>query len=246
MSKVLVVGDGCTDVFVYGNIERICPEAPVPVINPTDKTENGGMANNVVANLEALDVKVKCITNTNEVIKTRYVDNRSNQLVLRVDENDSCDPISVEQLTEIVEYDCDAVIISDYCKGFLNEEAIEFICENKDNVFIDTKKKLGKWIEDVTFIKINELEHKKNFEFIPNYPELEDRLIITQGSKGCVYMGETFPVEEVPVKDVSGAGDTFISALVVKYLETKDIKIAIDYAQHCTTIVVQKHGVATI
>ena len=59
-------------------------------------------------------------------------------------------------------------------------------------------------------------------------------------------MGETFPVEEVPVKDVSGAGDTFISALVVKYLETKDIKKSICYAQECTTIVVQKHGVATI
>tara|TARA_Y100001973_G_scaffold78219_1_gene114771 strand:+ start:1785 stop:2522 length:738 start_codon:yes stop_codon:yes gene_type:complete len=244
--KILVVGDSCTDVFIYGAIERICPEAPVPVINPNRKTENGGMCKNVVANLEALNVQVICVTNENEVIKTRFVDERSNQLVLRVDENDSCDPISVEQLSKIIEVDYDAVIISDYCKGFLNEKAIEFICKNKDNVFIDTKKKLGDWIEDVTFIKINELEHKKNFEFIPNYPELEDRLIITQGSKGCVYMGEVFPVDEVPVKDVSGAGDTFISALVVKYLETKDIKEAIVFAQECTTKVVQKFGVATI
>ena len=75
MRSILVIGESCADIFVYGTCDRICPEAPVPVINPTNKTENGGMANNVVANLEALKAEVKCITNTNEVIKSRYVDN---------------------------------------------------------------------------------------------------------------------------------------------------------------------------
>ena len=59
-------------------------------------------------------------------------------------------------------------------------------------------------------------------------------------------MNETFKVDEVPVKDVSGAGDTFLSGLVVEYLKTKDIRKSIQFAQECTTQVVQKHGVATI
>ena len=67
MSKVLVIGDSCTDVFIYGKIERLCPESPVPVINPTHQTENGGMSKNVKSNLEALGLEVDIITNTNDI-----------------------------------------------------------------------------------------------------------------------------------------------------------------------------------
>ena len=87
MNNILVIGDSCTDVFIYGNIERICPEAPVPVIKPIRKTENGGMSKNVKSNVEALGNKCGIITNGNKIRKVRYVDSRSNQLVLRVDEN---------------------------------------------------------------------------------------------------------------------------------------------------------------
>jgi|1_EtaG_2_1085319.scaffolds.fasta_scaffold35282_3 sugar/nucleoside kinase (ribokinase family) len=47
-------------------------------------------------------------------------------------------------------------------------------------------------------------------------------------------------------KDVSGAGDTFIAGLVRGYLDTQDIESAIEFAQKCTTHVVQQHGVATV
>ena len=30
--KILVIGDKCTDVFVYGSVDRVCPETPVPVM----------------------------------------------------------------------------------------------------------------------------------------------------------------------------------------------------------------------
>ena len=68
MNKVLVIGDSCTDVFIYGDIERICPEAPVPVFKPTNQTENGGMAKNVVRNLESLGCEVDLISNPNDII----------------------------------------------------------------------------------------------------------------------------------------------------------------------------------
>ena len=86
----------------------------------------------------------------------------------------------------------------------------------------------------------------KNYDVIADYPELEEKLITTQGSRGCKYMDKMFPTQEVPVKDVSGAGDTFLAGLVVEYVKTKDIVKSIKFAQECTTIVVQKHGVATI
>ena len=65
------------------------------------------------------------------------------------------------------------------------------------------------------------MEHQKNFERIPNYPELEDKIIVTRGKDGCIFRNEIFPVKEVSVKDVSGAGDTFMAGLVVDYIKTK-------------------------
>ena len=244
MSRVLVIGDSCKDIFVYGDIHRVCPEAPVPVFNPTHRTENDGMAKNVVRNLEALGCNVEFISNDNSIKKIRYVDNRSNQMVLRVDENDKCRSINENEIDYIEKFhmNFDAVIISDYCKGFLDEEDICFIADKCNNVFLDTKKEIGDWVNDVDFIKINELEYKKNYSGNPN----DDKLIVTLGSKGCRYKDELFPVEEVSVKDVSGAGDTFMSALVVEYIKTGDIRKSINFAQECTTKVVQQPGVVTI
>ena len=76
----------------------------------------------------------------------------------------------------------DLIIISDYCKGFLEESDIEYICENNFNVFVDTKKRLGHWIRQIfDFIKINELEYMKNHEVLDD--GFEDKLIVTLGKK---------------------------------------------------------------
>ena len=252
--RVLVIGDSCQDIFVYGDITRISPEAPIPVFVPSHTEKNDGMARNVSHNVESLEMNISTITNKNGIVKKRYVDNRSGQMVLRVDEHDYCERIDKKVLETIRNNKCkphfndvtkvDAIIISDYCKGFLEEDDIQFICENNDNVFVDTKKKLGKWIEFADFIKINELEYKKNHEILSN--GFEDKLVVTLGSRGCRYRNKVYSVPEVPVKDVSGAGDTFLAALVRGYLDTQDIEKAINFAQKCTTIVVQKHGVATV
>ena len=53
-------------------------------------------------------------------------------------------------------------------------------------------------------------------------------------------------MEEVSVKDVSGAGDTFMAGLVYQFVKTHNITNAINFAQECTTKVVQKIGVETI
>jgi bifunctional ADP-heptose synthase (sugar kinase/adenylyltransferase) len=252
---VLVIGEVCTDVFIYGEIKRLSPEAPVPVLNPLKEVSNDGMAKNVLNNVAALKVEVFSITNKNSIRKIRYVDYKSNQLVLRVDEHDFCDRIEKDTLLSIkdnVTYmsmagrlTFDAIIISDYCKGFLTEDDIKFICENNKNVFVDTKKELGDWINSATYLKINSLEYDKNTKFFEN-SNVIDKTIVTKGNEGCLFQGKIYPTEDVPVKDISGAGDTFIAALVVEYIKSNDIIKAINFAQECTKIVVQKHGVSTV
>jgi bifunctional ADP-heptose synthase (sugar kinase/adenylyltransferase) len=215
------------------------------------------MARNVCNNVEGLEMTVYTLTNESGIIKTRYVENRSGQMVLRVDEHDYCERVKIKNLQGITnnQYkyyglggtikNLDAIIVSDYCKGFLEESDIEHICKYNKNVFVDTKKKLGEWIKDADYIKINELEYKKNYELLSD-TEFEEKLIVTLGSKGCRYKGVEYPVKEVPVKDVSGAGDTFIAGLVRGYLDSNNIYEAIKFAQKCTNVVVQQHGVEPV
>ena len=244
--KILVIGDSCTDVFIYGDIERVCPEAPVPVFKPTHQIKNDGMAKNVVANLKSLGVRVDIITNPNDIKKIRYVENRSGQMVLRVDEHDYCDRINHNELIQLYGYD--AIIISDYSKGFLTVEDIKYICSNYKNVFVDIKKYLGEWVKNATFIKINEFEHKTNLEFWPECSKLlVNKLIVTRGKMGCEYMGKIFPPKkEAVIKDVSGAGDTFLAGFVVEYLKNRNVEKSIKFALKCASNVIQKHGVSTI
>ena len=61
-----------------------------------------------------------------------------------------------------------------------------------------------------------------------------------------MFQGKIYPTEDVEVKDISGAGDTFLAGLVVECVRTNDIIKAINFAQECTKIVVQKHGVSTV
>ena len=244
--KILVIGDSCTDIFRYGKVERLAPEAPVPVIIPEKETSSPGMAGNVVRNLEALGAEVDFITNIVEIKKIRYVCSKYNHLLLRVDENDRCEPLSEATIGDVDWSDYDAIIISDYCKGFVHELDIEYISKQHPLVFLDTKKLLGKYAHNINCIKINYQEYKNNLSVVVADKVIESKIIVTRGKYGCDFRGVNYPTQEVPVKDISGAGDTFLAGLVVEYVKTKDYEKAIAFAQECTTIVVQKSGVSTI
>jgi D-beta-D-heptose 7-phosphate kinase/D-beta-D-heptose 1-phosphate adenosyltransferase len=56
--NLLVVGDLMLDIFIYGNVDRISPEAPVPVVEITSEKKMPGGAANVAKNLTTLGVKV--------------------------------------------------------------------------------------------------------------------------------------------------------------------------------------------
>ena len=241
--KILVIGDSCTDIFRYGNVDRLAPEGPIPIIKPIRETSNPGMAGNVVANLESLGAEVDFITNDIQIKKIRYVCAQYNHLLLRVDENDKCERYDGETFIAV---DYDAIVISDYCKGFLTEEDIELWSNNDCPVFLDTKKLLGDWCSCIDFIKINFEEYLNNENILIKDSKLNNKVITTRGKHGCEYKGKTYPTIDVPVKDISGAGDTFLAGLVYEYVNSKNIEKAIEFAQICTTKVVQKPGVSVV
>lgn len=247
MSKILVIGDSCIDIFKYGEVNRLAPEAPIPIIIPETEKSNPGMAGNVVENLKALGAEVVFITNHTEIKKIRYVCSKYNHLLLRVDENDKCENINFYcDLSPLDWKQYDAVVISDYCKGFLSEEDIKYISTKHPLTFLDTKKLLGDWANNITFIKLNSIEYNHNKEILLKNHHLFNKIIKTKGKYGCDYQNKNYPTTDVPVKDVSGAGDTFLAGLVVEYIRSNNIELAIKFAQECTTIVVQKSGVSTI
>lgn len=239
--NILVIGDSCVDKFIYGDIERICPEAPVPVFKPINSTENQGMASNVVKNLESLGAIVDLITNKEEIVKIRYIDDKSGQMVMRLDENDNCERIWIDT-TSVFDVEYDAIVISDYNKGFLHTDDIQkYIKFAKCPIFLDSKKILGEWCKDIDYIKINETERKLSENF------KSEKLIITKGGKGCEYKGKMYPVDnKVRISNVAGAGDTFVAGLVYEFVISKDIEKAIIFANKCASKVVQERGVTTI
>lgn len=247
--KLLVIGESCVDEFIYGKAERLAPEAPAPVFVPTRSTQNPGMAANVVANLKALGAEVDFISNTNKITKTRYVDDKTNHLLLRVDiGDDKVEPFNVVKF-DVPPDMYEAIVISDYNKGFLDEYAIAAICNIHPNVFVDTKKPIGKYLSLCKYLKINEKEFRDSKKFYDGSPEgieFTNKTIVTLGKEGCKLGNKLYPVEEVAVKDQSGAGDTFIAGLVWKYVSTQDIDKAITFANECATKVVTKRGVCTV
>ena len=61
-ARVLVVGDVMLDRYWYGAVDRISPEAPVPVVRVTREEERGGGAANVALNVAALGAQATLLT----------------------------------------------------------------------------------------------------------------------------------------------------------------------------------------
>ena len=224
------------------------PEAPIPIFEPSRTVTNDGMAGNVVRNLKALGVTdVDIITNKEQITKTRYVENKSNQMLLRVDGNDKVSNTFDYRKVDFDSYD--AVIVSDYDKGYLTYDNIKKIGENSKLSFIDTKKTIGSgnYFKDYTFVKMNEEEWDICVEKGAVYKDWKDRLIVTMSERGCMYNGKRYPVDNsVEVRDLSGAGDTWMASFAYQYLQSQNIDNAIKLANDNATIVVQKRGVTTI
>lgn len=243
--KILLIGDSCVDKFHYGKCNRLSPEAPVPVLIHSKTEEMGGMVHNVKNNLLGFGsrVSVDVLTNHEQILKERFVEEKSGQHIMRYDsgEDEKVNALDLkeEKINNIAQYDL--VIISDYEKGYVTPDVALRLCElcllYDIPLFVDTKKR------DLTcfkgsIVKINETEYKK---MSGNFPK--QHLIITKGPDGALWDKKIFPTNPAQVVDVSGAGDTFLAVLALEYVRfNRKMETAIILANKAASYVVQKSG----
>ncbi|AQW81162.1 D,D-heptose 1-phosphate adenosyltransferase / 7-phosphate kinase [Campylobacter pinnipediorum subsp. pinnipediorum] len=155
--KILVVGDLMLDHYIWGQCDRISPEAPVQVVKTTNETYKLGGAGNVVENLISLGAKVNVASvigedNTGEKIieilgqvgadtsliikekgressiKSRVM--ASHQQVVRIDKESIGDINMQDDFVSMVTKNLgnfDLVLLSDYAKGVLTDNVCQSI-----------------------------------------------------------------------------------------------------------------------
>jgi len=175
--KYLIIGDYCKDVFIYGEANRLSPEAPIPVFTPLQRHEVKGMGGNVFLNLMSL-----------------------------------------------------------LNRGTSNSTIHTILSQSGEEV-----------LQAVDFVKFNKKEHEAHKSKILNLSEYEHKVIITLGGDGAIHRGIEYPSNKVVTMDVSGAGDTFLSALSYNFMEHGfKMQKAIPFANEMALNVVKKRGVASI
>tara|TARA_Y100000310_G_scaffold293621_1_gene323341 strand:- start:5585 stop:6355 length:771 start_codon:yes stop_codon:yes gene_type:complete len=238
--KILLVGDSCTDIYINGVVERLSPEAPIPVLKYSSSNNTQGMAANVFINLDKFGCEITFLTQDEVIKKTRYVDVSRKYQLLRVDEEPIASPLRLEIL-DVFDDIFDAVVISDYNKGFINEEVVKKIKENfSAPIIVDSKRKDLSCYSNC-MLKINDSEYRSC-----ELPQDLSALIVTKGPEGAIYDGKLYPVNVVEVHDVSGAGDTFLAAFSVLIAADSSIEDAIQFANYCASKVVQRFGTSSV
>lgn len=157
------------------------------------------------------------------------------------------------------------IVLSDYNKGTI-QYPLEIITNTSAKVFSDPKSELENysgsfvlkpnlnefinWSNLKTSMYIEDFIHKNYFELIKARNSLcVENLIITCGEDGCILVTEKVKLFKPPLTnavDVTGAGDSFLSALVCKYKENSNITSSIKYANLVASIAVSKKGTSYV
>lgn len=231
--KVLLIGDSCEDEYIYGKCENISLEAPIPIFTYSRTETKVGMSGNVYFNLKSFNIDVTFLTNTEKIVRSRFINEINNTQVFRVDNEQKIKPL----ILPISANNFDAIIICDYDKGYLTQSKISEIIENSNvPVFVYSKKNNQSDKKNCFFI-MDELDYEKicdNFYM--------DNLIIIKGCKGSVYKHTFYKAENNEIFNMIGTDNIFISTLVYGYLRYKNIKDALILANKSLSISTKKFG----
>jgi D-beta-D-heptose 7-phosphate kinase/D-beta-D-heptose 1-phosphate adenosyltransferase len=298
--RIIVIGDIMLDEYLWGKVQRISPEAPVPIVEINNTDYRLGGAANAAVNLNALGAEVNLVgvcgkdsqariilqqlkrrkmstagiflvPSRPTTLKTRI--GSVSQQIVRLDREETSMLDSGMQkeilayLAEVIPL-CDALIIEDYDKGLLSHSLIKEV--------LDLAGKYNKIVAvDPKYLNFSAYCNVEIFK--PNYRELEmylgrgladntefervtadlrqkmniQQFVVTKGSEGMYLFSGKKPVQHLPsfareVYDVSGAGDTVISALTLAYLYNRDIETAALIANHSAAVAVAKKGTASV
>jgi len=150
----LVIGDLMLDRYIFGEITRISPEAPIPILNKGKEQLRMGGAANVAANLSGLGIKTTLagligedingehltqlikekLISTKGIIKsknptttkTRIISGQ--QQIIRIDEEEillSLDKNKIKKILDLIKQKPSIIIISDYAKGLISLELMK-------------------------------------------------------------------------------------------------------------------------
>ena len=299
-TKVVVVGDILMDEYVWGDVSRISPEAPVPVVEVKQETKMLGGAANVVNNIaslggtpilcgvigddqtgrEIVDTMMQQGLRTDGIIrepgrptsiKTRVV--AHNQQVVRFDreERKRLEDESIKRILDFVRQmkgGYEAIIVTDYGKGVISAELMEglrkLLSDSKTLIAVDPKTGNFEFYQGVDVITPNHHEAAAfcRMEIVDEESlvqagrhmlnELNCRsVLITQGKEGMTLFERNGEISHIPtvarkVFDVTGAGDTVISALCLGLASGMDLKSAAIIANFAAGIVVGEVGTSTV
>lgn len=299
-ATVLVLGDIIMDEYIWGDVFRISPEAPVPVVNVLQETKMLGGAGNVANNIASLGgrailcgvvgndrtgreiiEKIEALgfptggivlsSNRPTTIKSRIV--AQSQQVVRFD-RESREPIGKEEVSKLLSFiskmknDIDAVLVSDYDKGVVSLEIISALKELRRGsriiMAVDPKPSHFEYYREIDVITPNHQEAAA-FCRIPigdqesmvqagtfMLTQLKCRcVLITQGKDGMMLFEENDEITHIPtvarkVFDVTGAGDTVISAFCLGLAAGMDFKSAATLSNFAAGIVVGEVGTSTV
>lgn len=216
--KVLVVGDAIIDKYCFGRVDRLCPEAPVPVFVTEFEQERPGGAGNVSAQIEALNVEVAlwCGQPYQQSVKTRFMVGQ--HMVMRLDHDAtsiSDGPVlqDYENLRHCLKQDPDVIVISDYAKGWVTAQAIQMCMASKALVLVDPKGSDFSKYKGAYLITPNEKEAQNAPFMYPDFPNV----LFKRGPNGmdlCHEAGHVhIDASAKHVYDVTGAGDTVIATI---------------------------------
>lgn len=282
--QILVVGDVMLDRYIVGEVERISPEAPVPVVKVTDEYSTLGGCGNVVRNIKEVGASVCCLSaiGPNDImsdtifqklmeieatpllvagqdkatVKERIIAGERETQMIRVDW-ETITEIDHEEAINILESFCgvddfDMIVISDYAKGMITKELMDYFREFDTPVIVDPKPENISLYGEVFMITPNE----KEWDVMQNSSSFfrMDRMkyiLITKGKNG-MELRDFNQHWEIPapkihqVYNVSGAGDTVVAILSVCLSMGYDPVQAARIANKCAGYVVTQPGTSMI
>lgn len=277
--RILVVGDIMLDKYVVGNVSRISPEAPVPIVHVNNEYSTLGGCGNVVRNLCELGVTVVCSASIGNdhaglqilqllesiaaksslvcgsritTVKERIVADERKVQMLRIDReiNDFVDERHV--INKLKERNCvyDMIVVSDYNKGMICLELMDFLRSLEAPIIVDPKPCNGFIYENPLMITPNK-EEWRDMELADEcYPEF---VLVTEGKDGMTLYDHRqgrskIKIEGKPVEvyNVSGAGDTVVSVMAICLAMDIYPDKAARIANDCAAYVVTQPGTSTV
>lgn len=212
--KALVCGDSIRDVYHFGKVDRICPEAPAPIFveDVTLEEVRRGGADNVAHQLEQFGCQVTTLFSSKRSTKHRYF--VGHHLLFRLDVDKQGSPPSF--INNLSQYD--VIVLSDYNKGFLTEEFCQSIIRKAVGVYgipvvVDPKGSDWSKYNGATAICPNSKEFAGWQTGGPF-----DTLCIKRGEHGIELVRKgreslNVPARARAVYDVTGAGDVVVAAI---------------------------------